>query len=87
MDKMKTRRRLDILVTHSPPHGIHDDDDPAHHGLHALNFVLMAAKPRFMLHGHTIFYRQNLNSHITNYGETNVVNVYPFRLMDIDINE
>jgi Icc-related predicted phosphoesterase len=87
MDKIKTRRRLDILVTHSPPHGIHDDDDPAHHGLHALNFVLRTAKPRFMLHGHTIFYRQNLNSHITNYGETNVVNVYPFRLMDIDINE
>ncbi len=84
LDKIFTHRRLDILLTHSPPHGIHDDDDPAHHGLHALNFVLKVAKPRYMLHGHTIFYRQNLKSHITHQGDTQVVNVYPFRLMNIN---
>ncbi|MGA2490182.1 MAG: metallophosphoesterase family protein, partial [Anaerolineales bacterium] len=26
---------LDILITHSPPHGIHDDDDQAHTGFSA----------------------------------------------------
>jgi Icc-related predicted phosphoesterase len=83
LHKIHTRQRLDILLTHSPPHEIHDDDDPAHHGLRALNLVLQVAKPRYMLHGHTIFYRQNLKSHITTYGETHVVNVYPFRLMEI----
>jgi Icc-related predicted phosphoesterase len=46
------RRKLDILVTHSPPQGIHDDqDDPAHRGLRALNTVLQIVKPRYMLHG------------------------------------
>jgi len=78
------RRPLDILITHSPPAGIHDDDDPTHRGLHALNFILRWARPRYMLHGHTIFYHQNLDSHIANYQGTQIVNVYPFRVMDIE---
>jgi Icc-related predicted phosphoesterase len=80
----KHRRPLDILVTHSPAAGIHDDDDPTHQGLRALNFLLDRAQPRFMLHGHTMFYRQNLQSHITRYGQTDVVNVYPFRVFEIE---
>src|SRR5262249_49409670 len=36
----KHKRLLDILITHSPPAGIHDDDDPTHRGLRALNFLL-----------------------------------------------
>lgn len=83
---LRWRRKLDILLTHSPPHGIHDDqDDPAHRGLHALNLVLQIAKPRYLLHGHTMFYRQNLKSHITGYAGSQVVNVYPFRFMDIEV--
>jgi len=78
------RRPLDLLITHSPPAGIHDDDDPTHQGLHALNFLLRWAKPRYLLHGHTIFYHQNLNSNITVLGETQIVNVYPFRILEID---
>jgi len=81
---IRHRRRLDILITHSPPFGIHDDDDRAHQGLKALNFLLQVAKPRFMLHGHTIFYKHNIKSHITDYYQTQVINIYPFRLMDID---
>ena len=84
MQSFRYRRNLDILLTHSPPRGIHDDDDPAHTGLRALNLVLQVAKPRYMLHGHTIFYRQNLKSHITSYIATQVINIYPFRLMDIE---
>ena len=79
------KRRLDILITHSPPHGIHDDDDQAHKGLRALNFILQIAKPRFMLHGHTIFYKHNIKSHIANYHQTQVINIYPFRLLDVDV--
>jgi DNA repair exonuclease SbcCD nuclease subunit len=80
----KHKRSLDILVTHSPPDGIHDDDDPTHRGLRALNFLLDRVQPRFMLHGHTMFYRQNLQSHITRYKRTDIVNVYPFRVFEIE---
>jgi Icc-related predicted phosphoesterase len=84
MAQRKYNRPLDILITHSPPAGVHDDDDPTHRGLHALNLLLRWAKPRFMLHGHTMFYRQNLQSHITRYYSTDVMNVYPFRVFDVD---
>jgi Icc-related predicted phosphoesterase len=82
--RARFRRPLDLLITHSPPAGIHDDDDPTHQGLRALNFLLRWARPRYLLHGHTIFYHHNLNSHVTNHGETQVVNVYPFRVLEID---
>lgn len=80
----KYQRPLDILITHSPPAGVHDDDDPTHRGLQAINLLLKWAKPRFMLHGHTMFYRQNLESHITRYESTDVMNVYPFRVFELD---
>jgi Icc-related predicted phosphoesterase len=78
------RRRLDLLVTHSPPAGIHDDDDPAHRGLSALNHLVRVARPRYMLHGHTMFYRQNLQNHVTEYYGCQIVNIYPFRILEID---
>jgi Icc-related predicted phosphoesterase len=84
ISRRKHKRALDILVTHSPPAGIHDDDDPTHRGLRALNSLLDWAKPRFMLHGHTVFYRQNLQSHVTRYGATDIVNDYPFRIFEIE---
>lgn len=80
----KYKRPLDVLITHSPPAGVHDDDDPTHRGLRALNLFLHWVRPRFMLHGHTMFYRQNLQSHITRYYSTDVMNVYPFRVFDVD---
>jgi len=84
LQKSRYRRPLDIFIAHSPPEGIHDDDDPAHQGMRALNFLIRWAKPRYFLHGHTIFYRQNLKSHITMYHGCQVVNVYPYRIMEIE---
>jgi Icc-related predicted phosphoesterase len=83
LSRLYYKRPLDILITHSPPQGIHDDDDLPHHGLRALNYLLNWAQPRYMLHGHTMFYRENLKSHITQYGRTQIVNVYPFRIFDM----
>ena len=84
-NKLKYRHGLDILITHSPPFGIHDDTDPTHQGLRAINFLLKVAKPRYMFHGHTIFYKHNITSHTTCYYETQVTNIYPFRFMDIKV--
>lgn len=84
MHRLLYRRPLDIVIAHSPPKGIHDDDDPAHEGMSALNFLIKWAKPRYFLHGHTLFYRQNLTSHITVYESTQIINVYPFRILEIE---
>lgn len=43
----------DVLVTHCPPRGINDHDDPAHVGIDALNDWLARISPAVMIHGHT----------------------------------
>lgn len=43
----------DVLVTHCPPRGINDHDDPAHVGIDALNDWLDRIRPAVMIHGHT----------------------------------
>lgn len=44
----------DVLLTHTPPRGVHDDpDDRAHVGFDALLAYLERARPRVHLHGHT----------------------------------
>jgi uncharacterized protein len=82
--KIRTGQRLDVLLTHSPPYGIHDDDDPAHEGLHAINLLMRIMRPRYLLHGHTVFYRQNLQDHVTAFNGTKIINVYPFRVMNLE---
>ncbi len=77
-------RALDILITHSPPLGIHDDDTHAHQGLKALNLLIRWAKPRYHFHGHTHFYRQNLEASTTKVGETQVMNIFPYKIIEIE---
>ena len=84
LNRIKYGRALDILITHSPPYGIHDDIlDPAHHGLKALNWLIRVAKPRYLFHGHTHFYRNNLESQETFVGSTKVINVYPYKVLEV----
>ena len=40
-------------------------------------------KPRYLLHGHIHLYRQNEVTK-TLYQQTEVINVYPFRLLDLE---
>jgi len=75
-------RRVDILIAHSPPFGIHDSDG-SHEGLKALNLLLRWARPRYFLHGHTHFYRQNLEASTTDVDGSVVMNIYPYKMIDI----
>jgi Icc-related predicted phosphoesterase len=77
-------RKLDILITHSPPFGIHDDDSQAHQGLKALNFVIRVARPHFHFHGHTHFYRNNLEDPVTQVGQTTIMNIFPYKVIEIE---
>jgi Icc-related predicted phosphoesterase len=76
-------RALDILITHSPAYGIHDQEEQAHRGLRAINWILAWARPRYHLHGHTHFFRNNLEPSVTRLGPTTVMNVFPYRLIEI----
>lgn len=43
----------DVLVTHCPPRGVNDNEDPAHVGIEALVEWVEAARPAVLIHGHT----------------------------------
>jgi len=77
-------RALDILITHSPPFGIHDEDAQAHSGLKAINWILRWARPRYHFHGHTHFFRRNLAESITMLGPTTIMNVFPYKIIEIE---
>lgn len=84
VSSIRRRRRLDVLITHSPPFDIHDEDSQAHQGLKALNFLIRVARPRYLLHGHTHFYRNNLEDSVTRVEETTVMNIFPYKVIEIN---
>lgn len=81
LNRLRFGRYLDVLVTHSPPFGIHDGGDMAHTGFEAFVDFASRFKPRYILHGHSHVYRQNIVTH-TWVGATEVVNVYPYRVIE-----
>jgi predicted phosphodiesterase len=83
LNRIRHQRALDVLITHSPPFGIHDDTDQAHQGLKALNWLIQFAKPRYLLHGHTHFYKNNIADNETSIGATKIINVYPYKIIEM----
>jgi uncharacterized protein len=79
----RSGRILDIVIAHSPPRGIHDDIDKAHIGFKAFRDFIRVVKPRYFLHGHTIVYKGNVVPPVTQVGETTVINVYPYYILEI----
>lgn len=80
------RRGFDILLAHAPPRGIHDAQDPAHVGFRTFLDLMRWARPWLMLHGHMHVIR-NIERTETEYADTRVLNVYPYRMVSIEVNQ
>ena len=76
------RHQLDILISHAPPLGIHDGRDVCHTGFYVFLQLMERYRPRYLLHGHTHVYSR-LQPTMTQYQHTIVVNVHPYRVLDI----
>lgn len=75
-------RYLDILITHSPPFGIHDLPDLPHTGFKIFLRFMHWFKPRYLLHGHVHVYRQDVPT-VTQFEATTIINVYPYRAFNV----
>jgi Icc-related predicted phosphoesterase len=77
-------RWLDVLVAHSPPLGIHNGPDHPHTGFRAFLDLMRVCKPRYLLHGHQ---HRNYSSGPgeTRFDKTLVINVHPYRVLDIEM--
>jgi len=80
-NRFRFGRSLDILVTHSPPFMIHDGKDLPHTGFRIFRNFIQWFRPKYLLHGHMHVYRSNIPT-VTEFQETKVVNVYPYRVFE-----
>ena len=74
---------VDIVVTHAPPQGVGDADDPAHRGFEALTALLDKYKPAYLLHGHVHLCYGMDKTRVREYGDTQVINVTERFTLDI----
>ena len=65
---------VDIVVTHAPPKGYGDMEDPAHLGFECFTKLIEEYKPKLFLHGHTHLRYGNLPREVM-CGDTRVINV------------
>jgi hypothetical protein len=73
---------VDVMLAHSPPKGIHDEDDPAHQGLQALREYVERVHPKYFLHGHTYVSTATQEDML---GTTKVVHVYADQILNLDL--
>jgi hypothetical protein len=81
-NRLRYRRFLDVLLTHAPPHGIHDGEDRCHRGFKAYLWFMRVFKPRYLVHGHVHLY-SNEQLRTTRYHQTTVVNAYEHSVIDL----
>ncbi|MCL3818186.1 metallophosphoesterase family protein [Aeromicrobium wangtongii] len=74
--------RVDVLLTHAPPLGLGDEDDPSHVGIEALHEVLEVLRPTWHLHGH--IHPFGMLKADRQVGPTTIRNVIPWRVIDIE---
>ena len=81
---------VDIVVTHAPPRGLGDGEDPAHRGFEALVELLDKYHPKYLLHGHVHMRYGEAGPRVREYGGTTLINAcerYELEIPDGEIPE
>ena len=84
-NRLTRGRWLDVLIAHSPPLGVHDMPTAAHTGFKAFLNLMRIFRPRYLLHGHR-HKNYAAGPSETCVGATIVINVHPYRVLEIEVN-
>ncbi len=84
LNRLRSGRALDLLVTHAPPRDINDRPDPAHRGFTVLRSFLDKWRPAYHIHGHVHLYDRSQPAQ-QRYGDTDVINVFPYRVLELEL--
>ena len=76
-------RYIDILLTHAPPRGIHDENNRCHRGFKIFLWFMKTFKPKYLIHGHVHIYDKNIQR-VTKYEKTTVINACNYFILDTD---
>jgi uncharacterized protein len=81
--RVLTRRpKPRIFVTHAPPLGLGDREDPAHVGFESFLGLVDRHTPALWLHGHVHLYGPQVQR-VESRGETKIINVFGHRILDV----
>ncbi|OLR90132.1 metallophosphoesterase family protein [Actinokineospora bangkokensis] len=76
-------RGVDVLLTHSPPRGCGDREDPPHRGFDCLHAAVRVLRPALLVHGHIHPHGEPVPDR--DLGVTRVVNTVGHRLLDVPV--
>lgn len=72
-----------VMVTHSPPKGIHDiPEDYAHRGFRAFRWLMRWGRPQYLIHGHVDTWDRRKQRE-TVYRATTVLNINPYMVLTL----
>ncbi|HMP42489.1 MAG TPA: metallophosphoesterase, partial [Roseiflexaceae bacterium] len=80
-NRLRYGRYLDILLTHSPPYGIHNGPDRPHQGFRSFLTFMHRFRPTFLIHGHIHHSYGFSQATETRYCDTMVLNTAGHRLL------
>lgn len=78
---LRDGRGVDVLLTHAPPRGLGDEEDPAHRGFEAFHRLVGRLRPRLLVHGHV--HPHGMDRPDRRVDGTLVVNAVPHRLLEV----
>ena len=83
LNRLLFGRSVDIILTHAPPRGIHDRDDPCHRGFKSFLWLMRKFRPRWLVHGHIHLY-DLADVRVSEYGETTVINAFGHWILETE---
>ena len=81
--KLRRSGGADIVLTHVPPRGLGDREDPVHRGFACFRTLLEAWKPAYLLHGHIHLDEDGEAGRIRQYGESTIINACGSHILEL----
>jgi Icc-related predicted phosphoesterase len=81
LKRVRSGRRLDVLITHAPPFGIAPAEDAAHVGFVAFHRIIQGLHPLLVVHGHIHPYGKTQPERRAD--GTRIINAIPSRMIEL----
>lgn len=79
------RGGIDLVITHAPPRGVHDEDDLCHRGFESFRWLIQKYKPSYFIHGHIHKNFGTPSERVSLIDRTQVINTYGHHILEIEI--
>lgn len=82
--KLFLKKGFDVLVTHAPAYGLHDDGEGCHRGFETFLELINKYEPKYFVHGHVHMNYSRKVPREDMLGKTRVINAFDHYIVEID---